>query len=467
MQIPILNGVYTSEASDFRIAYPRNLVPVPVDLGLSIGYLRPADGIVPFTIDGPGIDRGGINWNGVCYRVMGTQLVWIDVDGNIRNLGVIPGTDLVRFDYSFDYLGIRADGKLYLYNIPTGLRQITDTDLGVCVDFIWVDGYFMSTDGEFICVTELTDPFSVLPAKYGSSEADPDPIVALLKLHNEPTALNRYTMQTLSNSGGNGFPFTQVDGALVSKGVVGTNACCVFVDNIALLGSGRNEAVSVYLASNGQYARIATREIDLILADYNELTLSRVKVETQVDKGHTLLFIHLPDKTLVYDAAATKVAEQPVWYVLCSGLDIAQYRARNLVWCFNKWLVGDPQSVKIGYLTTDTSTHWDGTIGWEFSTIIIYNASKGAIFHELELVALTGRVDFGREAMISTRYSLDGELWSQPKFILAGRRGERQKRLVWLQQGSMKNWRVQKFNGTSDSRMSIARLEAQLEALTV
>ena len=71
MQIPILNGVYTSEASDFRVAYPYNLVPVPVDQGISKGYLRPGEGIVAFTADGPGLDRGGINWNGLCYRVMG------------------------------------------------------------------------------------------------------------------------------------------------------------------------------------------------------------------------------------------------------------------------------------------------------------------------------------------------------------------------------------------------------------
>jgi hypothetical protein len=80
---------------------------------------------------------------------------------------------------------------------------------------------------------------------------------------------------------------------------------------------------------------------------------------------------------------------------------------------------------------------------------------------------LSGRVDLGVEPMISTRYSLDGEVWSQPKFILAGRRGERQKRLVWLGCGPMEKWRIQKFNGTSDSRLSPARLEARIEALAV
>lgn len=466
MQIPVLNGVYTSEASDFRVAYPYNLVPVPVEQGLSKGYLRPGEGIVAFTSTGPGLDRGGINWRGSCYRVMGTNLVRVEASGAIVTIGAIDGTDDVSFDYSFTHLGIAGGGKLYLYN-GSALTQITDVDLGLCIDFIWVDGYFMSTDGTFLAVTELSNPFTVLPTKYGSSEADPDPVLAILKLHNEPTVINRYTTETFSNIGGNGFPFSRIDGALLDVGAVGTHACCVFMDNIAIVGSGRNEAVSVYLGSNGETTRIATREIDLILATYPEVVLAATKVEPRVDKGHQLLYIHLPDKTLVYDGAASKLVGEQVWFILGSGLLQSQYRARNFVRCYDQWLVGDTVDFVIGRMTTDVVTHWGAKIGWEFSTVIVYNDGVGCIFHSMELVALSGRVDLHLNPMISTCYSLDGEVWSQLKTILAGRVGERQKRLVWLQQGAMKHWRIQKFNGDSESRLSVARLEAQIEGLTV
>lgn len=68
MQIPILSGTFADVSPDYRTSYPRNLVPVPKDTGVSEGYLRPADGIVALGT-GPGVDRGGINWNGVLYRV--------------------------------------------------------------------------------------------------------------------------------------------------------------------------------------------------------------------------------------------------------------------------------------------------------------------------------------------------------------------------------------------------------------
>lgn len=466
MQIPVLNGVYTSEASDFRVAYPYNLVPVPVEQGISQGYLRPAEGIVAFTTDGAGFDRGGINWNGVCYRVLGSRLVKITDLGVIVDIGFIHGSDQVSFDYSFTYLAIAGGRFFYLYD-GTTLAQVTDVDLGAVIDFIYVDGYFMTTDGTNLVVTELSNPFSVLPTKYGSSEADPDPVKAVLKLHNEPTAINRYTMETFSNIGGDGFPFSRIDGALIDKGAVGTHACCLFMDNIALVGGGRNEAISVYLGSNGQTVRIATYEIDLILASYTDEVLLDVKVEARVDKGHQLLYIHLPDKTLVYDGAATAVTNERVWFIVGSGLAQAQYRARNFVRCYNKWLVGDTASFKVGYMSSDVNTHWGVKVGWEFSTVIVYNDGAGCIFHELELVALTGRVAPHVTPMLSTQYSFDGEVWSQLKFINAGTTSQRQKRLVWLQQGSMKHWRVQKFNGDSDSRLSIARLEARIEPLTV
>ena len=119
MQIPILNGIYSDTKADFRSSYPRNLVPVPKKQGISQGYLRPADGISEFAT-GPGVDRGGINWNGVCYRAMGSKLVSVSSNGTVAILGDIGGaTSQVTFDYSFDRLAISSDGKLYYYDGTT------------------------------------------------------------------------------------------------------------------------------------------------------------------------------------------------------------------------------------------------------------------------------------------------------------------------------------------------------------
>lgn len=465
-QIPILSGIYTDNGPDFRTSYPVNMMPVPKTNGISEGFLRPADGLVA-NGTGPGIDRGGINWNGICYRVMGSKFVTVSSTGGVTIIGDVGNNGLmVTMDYSFDRLAIASNDQLYYYSPSLGLIQVTDPDLGVVLDVVWVDGYFMTTDGEFLIVTELSDPTQVNPLKYGSSEIDPDPVVALLKLRNEIYALNRNTIEVYDNVGGDLFPFQRIEGAQIEKGVVGTHACCVYLESIAFVGSGFNEAPGVYLGGNAKASKISTQEIDQILLEFTEAQLSTVKLEARNDKAHEHLYIHLPDRTLVFDASATQDLGQPVWFVLTSSLDgLSKYRAQNFVYCYDKWLVGDPTNTNVGYMVRNISSHYGQKVRWEFGTTIVYNEGRGAIIQNLELVGLTGSAAYGVDPTINTSYSTDGQTYSQQKFINAGKTGQRAKRLVWFQQGWMRNWRIQRFQGTSDAHMSFARLEAAIEPL--
>ena len=464
MQIPILNGIFTDSVADFRTSYPVNLTPVPKSQGISQGYLRPADGLVEFTT-GPDIDRGGIEWNGVCYRVMGTELVEVASDGTVTVLGDVGTGGRVSMTYSFDRLAIASGGRLYYWD-GTTLTQVTDPDLGTVIDVVWVDGYFMTTDGQFLVVTELTDPTQVNPLKYGSSEIDPDAVKALIKIRNEIYAVNRNTIEVFDNIGGDFFPFQRIDGAQLERGAIGTHACCSFLSTVAFLGSGAGESPSIYLGVNANTQKIATQEIDTILLEYTEAELADVILEDRNDKSHQFLYVHLPDRTLVYDAGASEAMGQPIWSVLTSSINgFSQYRAQNFVWCYDKWIFGDPQQARLGYLTDEVSDHYGEIVRWEFGTAIVYNESRGALFHELELVSLTGRVANGKNPIITTSYSIDGMTWSQKHPIRVGTIGDRTKRLVWFQQGHMRNWRIQRFQGDSQAFISMARLEARLEPL--
>ena len=462
--IPLLSGIYATTTPDFRTAYPVNMVPVPMATGISDAYLRPGDGIVGDGA-GPGMDRGGINWNGSLYRVMGTRLVRIDPTGLVQDFGDVGPGGLVTFDYSFDRLAIASGGRLF-YLTGGLLQQVVDPDLGTVVDFCWVDGYFMTTDGEFLIVTELNDPFLVLPLKYASSEADPDPVVALVKVRNEVAAINRNTIEFFDNVGGAGFPFQRIEGAQIMKGCVGTFACCVYQEQIAFLGGGRNEAPEVFLGLNAQANKISTQEIDEILATYTEAQLAGVKLEARNDRAHAFLYMHLPDRTLVFDGNASKALGSLVWFVLVSTLQgLAQYRARNFVWAYDRWCVGDPASSSFGHCVQTLSTHWGERVRWELTTPIAYNEGNGVIFNELELIALPGSVPFGEDPLVSTSYSLDGLSWSVDQTVRVGAFGARQHRIAWRRQGSMRRFRIQRFRGDSAAHLPIVRLEAALEPL--
>lgn len=464
MQIPILNGIYTDEAPDFRTSYPRNMVPVPRQQGISAGYLRPAEGIRQIGT-GPGADRGGVAWNGACYRLMGDKLVRVTPDGTVATLGTIPGTGPASFSYSFDRLAIAAEGALYYWN--GALTRVTDPDLGTALDVEWVDGYFVTTDGTSLVATDLKDPTSVNPLRYGSSEADPDPVKAVLKSRaGEFYAVNRHTVELFNNVGGNGFPFARNEGAQLDRGAIGTHCTTLYMGQIAALGGGRREPPMVWAGLNGATQKLSTGEIDTLLLGYTEAQLAASVMEVRATKNHQLLYLHLPDRTLVYDGPASAAVGEPVWFTMDSGLGApAAYRARNFVWCYDRWLCGDPTIGALGVLDDTISTHYGQPVGWEFGTTILYNEGRGAIFHQLELVGLPGRVPLGADPVIWTSYSLDGVTWSQERACSAGRQGQRGKRIVWLRQGSMQQWRIQKFRGTSDAHLAVARLEAQLEPL--
>lgn len=466
MQIPVLSGIVSDGNAEFRQSYPVNLVPVPKETGISQGYLRPADGIVAHGL-GPGINRGSINWRGTCYRVMGGSFVSVASNGMVATLGTVAGNSgHARFAFGFDRLAIVAGGKGYYYSGAT-FAEITDPDLGTVIDVTWTGGYFLFTDGVNIIQTELVDPTQIDALKYGSAELHPDGINSMLLRRDEPYAVGRYTIEVYRNVGGSGFAFTPIEGAQVQRGSLGVACACVFGEEaIAFLGSGEKESPSVYLSVNATTQRIATREIDTILQDYTESQLSESLVETRFDKGHQHLLIHLTDRTLVYDAAASVAAEEPVWFVLTSTLEgFSAYRARNLVWCYDKWLCGDPLQARVGFLSNELSSHYGFDVRWEFGTVVVYNDGVSGIVHEMELVALTGRTTFGLDPYISTSYSKDGLTWSQDKPIKVGARGQRDKRLMWRQLGTIGHFRVQRFRGDSQSYASFARLEAQIEPL--
>ena len=460
MQIPIIQGAYTDSNSDYRVSYPVNLFPIPQSQGISDGYMRPADGIVSFAT-GQGNDRGAINWNDEVYRASGTKLIKVASNGTVTDLGDIGGSTQVSFTYSFDRLAVASNGNLFYYDPVGGLVQVTDPDLGTALDVVWVDGYFMTTDGEYLVVTELSNPTQVNPLKYGSSEADPDPIECLVKIRNEIYAVNRYTSEVFDNVGGELFPFQRIEGGQIMRGCVGRHCAIEFLGSMVLLGGGRNEPVSLWLATNADTQKLSTREIDLILQGYTEAQLADVVIEKRIDGSYKQVYVHLPDQTLVYDFGAATAIGRPAWSILKNG---SQYNARNFIWCYNKWILGDPHSTKIGYYSDAVASHFGETVEWEVQTAMLYNNSTGAVIHRLELVGITGN-NTGPDNTLYTSYSVDGVNWSAEVSISAGTSGNYAKRLVWFKQGIWRNFRIQKVRGTSDVMLSIAALDASIEPL--
>ena len=460
MRIPLASAVVADSSAEFVASLPVNLETVAFDSKIATAQFRAPAGAVQVAT-GPGIDRGGVEWNGQLHRVMGTKLVRIGSDHGVTDLGDVGGSGPCTFAEGFERLAIRSDTDLY-YLTSAGLTRVTDPDLGPVHDLLWIDGYYMTTDGTSIIVTELNDPAQVHPLKYGSAEEDPDMVTGLIKWRNEAYALGRYTIQVLRNAGGSGFPFANLRGATIPVGCVGPHAKCLFADSFAFVGSARNEAIGVYLAGQGSATRISSRVIDDELAKVADP--AAIVLENRTSRAERRLFIHLPDKTLVFLANASRTLEQPVWYVAQSGIG-EPCRPRNAVHCYGRTYVGDLASSAIGTLDETVATHFGQVAEWRFDAGLLYNEGRGAIIHALELIGLPGRAPHGEEPRAFLSMTRDGQTWTVEREVSLGRAGQREARMQWRPRVNFRNWLGLRFRGFDRGMAGFSALEARVTPL--
>lgn len=453
MQLPIQSGVRVANGS-FSLSFPINLEHRLIESGVSKGQLLTTRGALTRST-GPGIDRGGINWNGVLYRAMGSKLVRVDSAGAVAVLGDIGTDDLpCSFSYSFDRLAVRSAESLFYWN-GTTLAQVTDPDLGRVLDVAWIDGYFATTDGEFLVVTELLDPASVDALKYGSAEADPDPITGVLPYREELYALGRYTIQVFRNVGGLGFPFSVVKGATIPYGCVSARAKCHVVGAFAFVGGGRDEPIGVFLATQGTALRLSNREIDDMLAKANPDTIT---MESRAFGDEEHLIVHLDDRSLVLPMRASQAADAGLWCVVHSGR-FDRYRPRGGVYCYGEHWVGDVESTALGTLSRDVEEHFGAPVEWQFDAGLLFNEGTGVILHDIELF---GQFPL-RESSVFLSMTRNGEVWSNEiARRLSGKRGER---VAWRPNVRVDQIAGFRFRGAG--KVAVARVDVRGEALAV
>lgn len=450
MQAPILSGVKVRDGA-FIDSLPVNLEPRATDTGISKIQLVTSRGTAAFAT-GPGIDRGGIAWNGTLYRAMGSRLVSVSAAGAVTDIGEI-GTDNMPagFDYGFDRLAIRSAGKLF-YCDGAALTQVTDVDLGEVRDVVWVDGYFMTTDGTSLVVTDLNDPASVDPLRYGSAESDPDAVTGLIALRDEVYALGRFTIEAFQNVGGSGFPFRVQKGATIPFGCVSATAKVVIGDTFAFVGGGKDEPIGVYVAGGGTARRISTPEVDELIAEET----GTIEIEQRLIRGERQLIVHLSTCSLSFAVGASGEAEKAVWTVLQSGW-FGPYRPRRAVLCYGRHIVGDTATSALAELTQATADHFGEKSAWQFDAGLMFNEGRGALLNEVELHGLFG-VAATSIYLSATR---DGVTWSNE--VARRWTGQPGERLVWRPGLRVASALGMRFRGTE--RASVARCEVQAEGL--
>lgn len=410
MPVPIICGDKIKKFSDYEDAVPVNMIAIARDIEGSSGYLYSHDGLTQIRT-GQGIDRGAIYNERMqrMFRVSGERLIEI-TDTSTTVIGTVPGTDLVATAYSFNSILVLASNRAFRFNGAT-FSEITDPDLGSPIDATYIDGYYFFTDGEYLYHTDINDETSIDPLKFATAEISPDPTKAVARTQDDLVAVfGRYTTEYFINQGNEQFAFTRLNQKAINSGIVGTHCWCEMDGNIYTLGGRKDERISVHALGVGQTLSVATRYVDSVIAQYTELELASAKLECRISDKNQLLYVRLPNETLVYNRSIAKVMGDGVaWSRLESNG--AAWTAANIIFDpkLNLWVGGDFTNDRICKLDIDTAAQYGQPVDSYFYTPFV--PIEAMSVDQVELNTVSGFVDQDTTLFIST--TRDGAQHSQ------------------------------------------------------
>lgn len=297
------------------------------------------------------------------------------------------------------------------------------------IDACFMAGYVMVTDGIDVWCSSLTN-LTFFPGFFGSAEYDPDGITAIFKLNNQLYIHGQYTTQTMANTGGNNFPFTAQQSYTFDIGCVSRQTMCPYNRTLAWIGGGRNMPFGVWWLNGNAPNKISSAAVDYEIAQLTAAQVAVVTLEAISFEDSELLYVHLPDKTLVFDAIASTALGLKFWTQLNSGAANTDfYRARNFVRFNGMWACGDLADNRVGFLDGTTGGHYGAPVMHRTSSPMVMLPLASAGLREVELKCVTGQA--GDDSRIGLEYSGDGIRWSQIRYRSAATRGGYARRPRW------------------------------------
>jgi len=459
-QITFIKGDSVGAETDYRDLLPVNMYGVARKVFQADGYMIETEGLSAFGT-GFGIDRGA-NWNerfNQHYRLSGQDFMTVSQTGVTVSLANgILGNRQASFPYSFETQGLVADGKFYLYDPVNGFRQVTDPDIRIPIDGTWIDGYYCFTDGEFLYHTEIVagTPIedSIQPLALATAEFSPDATIGVGRASdNKWIAFNRYTIEFFQNVGGNTFAFQRVNGRQVSTGLVATHAKVMLDDVWFFVGSGKNEATSVFALGSGAANKIATREVEKILSRYADSELENTIMEKRQLDGYSFLIIHLPNECLMFNYTLSQSAGlENAWTVLTTGLRGFLWDSKNGIFDprIGSWIYGSKSDDVLGKLETTTAEQYGEIQEWYLHTPFM-NIETASI-DELDIQTIPGFTATS-DATVFLSLTADGVAYTQERTLDYGLPGAYGKRFIARRLGYVSDWFAIRLRGASRSRM--------------
>jgi hypothetical protein len=450
--------------TDYRDNIPINMYAVDRPILGAQGYMTMFPGIESYST-GFGRDRGGV-YNerfDLHFRVSGEKFISIDSEGVVTELGTVPGTSQASMPFSFLTQAVIADGNMFLYDPVGGFRQITDPDLGNPLDGDWINGYYFLTDGENIYHTELANEEAIDPLKFATAEFLPDPSIGISRTSdNKIIVWGRYSKEDFIDQATTNFAFKRIETRAMKIGIVSTHAKAETDNRFFIVGSSKNEDISIYSIGLGSVEKIATHTIDKIIAKYTEDELLNIRVEARKDADEKFVIFHFLEEVLCFNLEIAKTnGIEYAWSIIKTDVEGENpWRAINGVFDRRNanWVYGDKIDSRIGILDDNICTQYGELIEHILYTPFINMESYS--IDRIEIDTIPGQTNIN-DATLAVSLTYDGQTFSKEYWELYGEPYDYNKRFIKRSLGYVRYWVGFKFRSACQSRMAFGLMKLE------
>ena len=400
-----------------------------------------APGITTWCTAGSGPYRGGVVIDSVPYVVSGQELYSIDEDGvpQLRGNG-ITGISRVGIDGSLTEVVLVNGLNGFSYLISTeSFAQISDSDFIAANTVTCINNRFVEDEAgtNFFQVSDILDGRNYLGDE-AAAEANPDKVLAVGSRNSTLYLFGEKSIEAWDNTGASDFPFSRFNGATIDRGIRAIHALVKEDQSFFFLG---NDLVA-YRFSGAGLQRISTHALEKEWQTYT--TTSDAFMFNVGYGGHKFIGLTFPtmNRTVCFDIASG------LWHDRASydpsGL-VLKWRVGGALEAYDKVLVGDLNSGRVGYLDPNTFTEFGDQMLLSVVSAPLFAKGKKIFVPKFEVdieagVGLT--TGQGSDPMMMMSYSTDGgSTWTAPEEAKAmGKIGEKTTRLQWDRLGSAYQW---------------------------
>lgn len=464
--VDISEGFYQSFSAQEADLKCVNLYPfVPDSPAYSQTGLRFTEGLLEKTDTTFGTGRGSIKIGTIPYFVQGNSLSTLSSGSTITRLGTIVGTGPVSMAQNGTILWIVVPGvNSYFLTISTGVLtlNVDPNFLGPATSVDFKDGFFVFTT-DLIFFNANLDGISFTPTDFGVAEVDSDVIVRAFVNHNQLYILGTESIQVFQTPtvATAGFPFLNVKGAVVEKGLSARFGIVEANSTFFFLGSDENEIASIYRFVGNDAVDITSPAISDFIQDLPLADIEACIADTWSMGGEEFIQFGFPTRTFVYLVRASAKKGRHIWHEKESNG--TQWRGIHAIKAFGQILFLDNIDSKIGILDKNTFTEY-GEVKTRLFTTQPFNQNGEVFFaRQYEMVMETGVGNSdSTNPVVDHSFSDNGVNFFQTTNREIGEAGQFDTRLVWRRMGRIPRQRVLEFKVTEPCKVVFYRIEANI-----